>query len=252
MKKILKLLLNFSAIFTFFFALSANASEIDEDNDGLIDRFENMIGTDLNNIDSDNDSLSDALEVFNGYDPLSLKKQKLKISYYELDSDNDGLSDYIEANIASNHKQADSDNDGFSDGDEIQSGYSPLDSSPIWREKRIEISIDKQRLSYFVGPHHINSIPVSTGLPGLETPKGEYKVLKKLDVHVYRGKDYEFKNTKWNLLFKLHSLGNYYIHGAYWHNNFGRKMSHGCVNVSYKNIEPIYNWADLETQIIIR
>ena len=62
---------------------------------------------------------------------------------------------------------------------------------------------------------------------------------------------YFYPNTRWNMLFKFHSKGNYYIHGAYWHNNFGKPMSHGCINVSYADIEGLYNWADIGTQIII-
>jgi lipoprotein-anchoring transpeptidase ErfK/SrfK len=44
---------------------------------------------------------------------------------------------------------------------------------------------------------------------------------------------------------------NYYIHGAYWHHNFGHPMSHGCINVAYANMEGLYNWADVGTPITI-
>ena len=36
-----------------------------------------------------------------------------------------------------------------------------------------------------------------------------------------------------------------------WHHNFGRPMSHGCVNVSYEDMEKLYNWAEEGTRIII-
>jgi hypothetical protein len=36
----------------------------------------------------------------------------------------------------------------------------------------------------------------------------------------------------------------YSIHGAYWHNNFGYPMSHGCVNMRPEDAEKIYNWVD--------
>jgi len=43
----------------------------------------------------------------------------------------------------------------------------------------------------------------------------------------------------------------YGIHGAYWHNNFGNPMSHGCVNMQLGDAEALYNWADVGTRVII-
>ncbi len=42
------------------------------------------------------------------------------------------------------------------------------------------------------------------------------------------------------------------IHGAYWHNNFGRHYSHGCVNLSILDSEKLYKWAESGTSVIIR
>ena len=32
------------------------------------------------------------------------------------------------------------------------------------------------------------------------------------------------------------------LHGAYWHNNFGHTMSHGCVNMRIVDAEKLYYW----------
>jgi len=34
------------------------------------------------------------------------------------------------------------------------------------------------------------------------------------------------------------------IHGAYWHNDYGRRRSHGCVNVTIDAARWIYCWAN--------
>jgi lipoprotein-anchoring transpeptidase ErfK/SrfK len=34
------------------------------------------------------------------------------------------------------------------------------------------------------------------------------------------------------------------LHGAYWHNNFGHTMSHGCINMRQVDAEALFNWAD--------
>ncbi|MGK5095299.1 L,D-transpeptidase [Deltaproteobacteria bacterium TL4] len=41
----------------------------------------------------------------------------------------------------------------------------------------------------------------------------------------------------------------YAIHGAYWHQNFGRVASHGCVNVPFPSAEWLYNFAIVGTRI---
>src|SRR5581483_12013402 len=87
----------------------------------------------------------------------------------------------------------------------------------------------------------------STGVPGKDTPTGEFAVQKKIPIMPYIGPDYYLPDTKWNLMF----LQGYYVHGAYWHSNFGNKMSHGCVNVSYTDVKPLYDWAEVGTKVTI-
>ena len=41
------------------------------------------------------------------------------------------------------------------------------------------------------------------------------------------------------------------IHGAYWHNNFGAVMSHGCVNVPLGTSTWLYEWAPTGTRVEI-
>lgn len=117
--------------------------------------------------------------------------------------------------------------------------------------KLIVVTLKDQDLKYFEGTQLIGEFKISSGLPGTPTPPGSYTVLIKKPVVDYKGPDYDFKNTKWNLMFKKGKVLNFYIHGAYWHHNFGHPMSHGCVNVSYANMEPLYNWADVGTKIVI-
>ncbi len=43
----------------------------------------------------------------------------------------------------------------------------------------------------------------------------------------------------------------YSLHGAYWHNNFGTPMSHGCINEPIAQSKLIYDWTELSTPINI-
>lgn len=118
--------------------------------------------------------------------------------------------------------------------------------------KIITISLKDQSLKYFEGTQKIGEFKISSGLPRTPTPPGEYQVIVKKPLVTYKGVDYYYPNTKWNLMFKRGSAGNYYIHGAFWHDKFGTPASHGCVNVSYANMEFLYGWADTGTRILIQ
>ncbi len=41
------------------------------------------------------------------------------------------------------------------------------------------------------------------------------------------------------------------LHGTYWHDNFGRPMSHGCVNLSIPMSQWFYGWAGIGTVVYV-
>lgn len=53
------------------------------------------------------------------------------------------------------------------------------------------------------------------------------------------GTYYNLPNVPHNMFF----YQAYALHGAYWHNNFGQPMSHGCVNSPLANAAAIFDWA---------
>ncbi|MFH0873880.1 MAG: L,D-transpeptidase family protein [Candidatus Komeilibacteria bacterium] len=238
-----------------FFLLTAtitvkaqDLAAVDTDGDGLTDQQElTVYHTDLLVADTDNDGFSDGAEVKSGYSPLKGNKMKLR----DIDSDKDGLTDDWEIILGTDLLNPDTDGDGHKDGEEVMAGFGPTSTSTSKVSKKIIVSLAKQSLTYSFNNKTLDSFPISSGVKYLPTPKGEYTLLKKVPVVNYVGTDYSYLNTKWNLLFLRKKYG-YYIHGAYWHNKFGQPMSHGCVNVSYSNMERLYNWADTETQITIQ
>lgn len=112
--------------------------------------------------------------------------------------------------------------------------------------QHILVDISDQRLYAFEHSVLRDTFLISSGLPQYETPRGMFDIMAKLPTHTYRwvygendSRNYEIPNVKWNLRFKRH----FYIHSANWHNNFGEKMSHGCVNVHQDNAERLFKWA---------
>lgn len=111
-------------------------------------------------------------------------------------------------------------------------------------EKWIEIILAEQKLKAWEGNRVVKEFLVSTGLTG-ETPKGTFSIWYKTRNQVMSGGSrengtyYYLPNVPNNMYF----YGSYAIHGAYWHNNFGHPMSHGCVNEPLAEAQWMFNWA---------
>jgi hypothetical protein len=73
---------------------------------------------------------------------------------------------------------------------------------------------------------------VSSGKPGYETPTGQYFVYsKQIAADMQSGPGAAEPYYAPAVPYVLWFTGSYSIHGANWHNNFGRAVSHGCVNL---------------------
>ena len=220
----------------------------DIDDDGLSDYDERYFyHTQVNNPDTDQDGMNDGDEIQNRLSPLSEHK------LIEVDTDQDHLNDFFELQIGTDLMNPDSDGDLYLDGTEVAASYDPLNPDPgIKAEKLIKVNIAEQKLEYYFNNKLIDSFLISSGVKGMDTPLGEFSILGKEDSKDYGGTGYDFHypDTKWNLHFTT-DYYRYYIHGAYWHDNFGNKMSHGCVNVHYHDMELLYWWANIGTKVII-
>lgn len=111
-------------------------------------------------------------------------------------------------------------------------------------EKWIEVSLDDQKLRAWEGNRVVMEYPISSG-KWAPTPKGDFRIWYKTKRQKMEGgnKDlgtyYYLPNVPNNMFF----YKGYAIHGAYWHNNFGNPMSHGCVNEPLANAAEIFDWA---------
>lgn len=230
-------------LFTVVFLLPAAtlAAEVaDTDRDQISDQEEiSVYHTDPKFSDTDGDGMADGEEIKNGYSPLHGGKQKLSA----VDTDGDGLSDAVEIALGTDIINIDTDGDHHPDNAEVYTGFNPFKGGRDRTISRhVEVDLTKQQIHYFMNGVKLGSAPVSTGLRKWATPTGEFEIIRKRPIIHYRGEDYNYPNTKWNLEFKK----TFYIHGAYWHNQFGKRpMSHGCVNMAYKDVEKIYNFLDV-------
>lgn len=114
----------------------------------------------------------------------------------------------------------------------------------------IDVSILNQTLVLWEGAQPVYATLVSTGRDGLgdpaetlSTPQGTFWIQQK---HVTTTMDssaadneFELRDVPWVMYFK----GGYALHGAYWHDDFGRPRSHGCVNLSPIDARYVFNWS---------
>lgn len=112
------------------------------------------------------------------------------------------------------------------------------------QEKWIEVSLPEQKVRAWEGNNLVMEFPVSSG-KWAPTPTGTFNIWYKTRNQTMSGGSkelgtyYALSNVPNNLFFHL----GYAIHGAYWHNNFGHPMSHGCVNAPLSNAAQIFEWA---------
>jgi lipoprotein-anchoring transpeptidase ErfK/SrfK len=56
---------------------------------------------------------------------------------------------------------------------------------------------------------------------------------------------YELPGVPWVSFFDVNGVA---FHGTYWHDNFGYKMSHGCVNMLMEEAKWLYRWVLPDTE----
>jgi hypothetical protein len=117
--------------------------------------------------------------------------------------------------------------------------------------KWIDVSIWQQTLVMYEGDKPVYATLVSTGVDGMGDPattkstvRGEFRIDTK---HVTATMDaddpenkFELRDVPWVQYFER----GYALHTAYWHDDFGRPRSHGCVNLAPVDARKLFFWTD--------
>jgi hypothetical protein len=122
-----------------------------------------------------------------------------------------------------------------------------LSNAPADGNRRIEINVTEQTLTAYQGDAVVMHTSVSTGRPATPTVLGRYTIRTKIPAQRMRGPGYDLPNVPSVMYF----YAGYAIHGAYWHNNFGQVMSHGCVNMRLDEAAALYEWASIGTEVYV-
>lgn len=141
----------------------------------------------------------------------------------------------------------------------------PVGDSATPGRKWVEVNISQERLWAYQGDTVVMTTLVSTGLAPNNTERGTFHIRMKFekqtmsgftngtgevvslgDDPVAGGTHYEVKDVP-NVMYV--NTDAEALHGAYWHNNFGHPMSHGCINLPLDVAAWMYGWTPLGTMV---
>lgn len=106
----------------------------------------------------------------------------------------------------------------------------------------IDVDVGEQVLIAYRGAAPVFATLVASGKDS-PTPRGNYPIWAKVASMTMANQDYEDKpymveHVPWVMLFQGHNA----LHGAYWHDQFGRRRSHGCVNLAPRDARWLFEW----------
>lgn len=114
--------------------------------------------------------------------------------------------------------------------------------------KRIEVRLDEQVLLAFENGQPVFATRTSTGGKRLSgkytTPVGEFITYHKRPTrHMANGdiasNGFDLPGVPWVLYLTESGIS---FHGTYWHNDYGRPRSHGCINLTPQAAKWLYRW----------
>lgn len=132
-------------------------------------------------------------------------------------------------------------------------GGGPVASNPVLHgPKWIDVNVSTQTITAFEGNTPLYTAVVSTGLPRTPTVIGTFPIYVKYEKTDMRGGSVAYGDYYYleDVPYTMYFYRGYGIHGTYWHNNFGRPMSHGCVNLTIADARWFFNWAEIGTQVV--
>lgn len=114
-------------------------------------------------------------------------------------------------------------------------------------ERWIAVDLYEQVLIAYEGTTPVYATLVSSGLQDWPTNEGLFHVYVRYPRTVMAGAYgqpdfYYLQEVPWTMYFD----NDIALHGAYWHDGFGYRRSHGCVNLSITDAKFLYDWSSPE------
>ena len=124
----------------------------------------------------------------------------------------------------------------------------PLSQHIPEKNKKVEVRLDEQLVLAYEYEQVVFATRASTGGKRLSgtytTPVGEFITYHKRPTrHMAAGdiasNGFDLPGVPWVLYIKENGIS---FHGTYWHNDYGRPRSHGCINLTPQAAKWLYRW----------
>jgi hypothetical protein len=131
----------------------------------------------------------------------------------------------------------------------------PISAEVPLQHKQISVDLRTQELFCYEFDRLVFRTRISSGIPDSRprengiptiTPSGQFFIEVKMPSrHMGDGRitpdleAYELPGVPWVSFFTATGIA---FHGTYWHNDFGRPMSHGCINMDTREALWLYRW----------
>ncbi|MEV7694880.1 L,D-transpeptidase family protein [Microbacterium sp. NPDC089189] len=116
--------------------------------------------------------------------------------------------------------------------------------------RHIDVNLSAQRAVLYENDQVVQSWAISSGTDATPTPTGNFSVfahVRMQNMGCGATSTYCTKDVPWVTYFAPDIA----FHGAYWHNNFGAQMSHGCLNMPVSQAQFVYDWAPTGTEVSV-
>jgi LysM repeat protein len=117
--------------------------------------------------------------------------------------------------------------------------------------KWVDVNLTTQTMVAYEGQTPVYSSRVSSGVYNHPTVLGTYRIYAKYTSTKMTGgtQGIDYYNIP-NVPYTMYFYSGYALHGAFWHNNFGNPMSHGCVNLPVDVSKWMFDWAPIGTMVV--
>jgi len=127
-------------------------------------------------------------------------------------------------------------------------------------ERWIAVNLTTQRATAFIGAQPVRVALVTTGMPGWETPTGDFRIYQRVENETMDSEGLGIPIDSpdgWfvdNVLYTQYIFSGITLHYNYWRpqSYFGNiPSSHGCVGLGYGDAKFFWDFADIGTRVVV-
>jgi lipoprotein-anchoring transpeptidase ErfK/SrfK len=113
-------------------------------------------------------------------------------------------------------------------------------------ETWVDVDVGQQTLAVMQGQRPIFVTLISSGTgskPNTATPRGVYRIRNKVAFGAMRNRPEDAEESPYHVEavpWVQYFYRRFALHGAYWHDGFGHRKSHGCVNLAPRDARYVY------------